>query len=103
MKCRECNNKTNEFLVLGRKEKGWLGLKWESSQSHYLCREHLIQGFQQEFLAAAQKMIVVDPDIEKPYGTYQYYYATLGEIKKGYAPDKKSTIKSSRLLKNRWQ
>jgi hypothetical protein len=89
MKCRDCGNSTKEFLVLPTRKKQILFLKWENAPSIYLCREHLLQRFRDEFTGARQKMVVFYPNLEEKNGNCCYSFMRLKDFNK-YASEEQT-------------
>jgi hypothetical protein len=87
MKCADCGQKTREFLVRPA-TKSFLGLRWAGRRRTYLCREHLLARFREEFLKLPQRLVVLYPNLEEKHGRYQYFFAPLSLLRKrGLTPD----------------
>jgi len=80
--CRDCGSSTEEFLILPARKKRILFLKWENAENIYLCREHLVQRFREEFTKAHQRMVVFYPNLEEKNGNYCYSFMRLRDFNK---------------------
>jgi hypothetical protein len=80
--CVDCRAFTREYLVHRNIEKSWLFFRWRGEKLWPLCREHLVERFRADFLAAGQRMVVFCPDRGERRTAYQYSYHTADEVRK---------------------
>jgi hypothetical protein len=81
MRCVDCRAITAEYLVHRDVEKSWLFFRWRGLRKSPLCREHLVEHFRADFLAAGQRMVVFCPDGGERRIAYQYSYHTAEEVR----------------------
>ncbi len=97
-KCRECGNRTQEFLIKPRPKK-FLFFNYTGAKVTNLCRDHLIRQFKDEFLKMPQRMVVIYPNMEEKNGNYQYFFTTMDNVERGFAPDKETNDRIWQLVR----
>jgi hypothetical protein len=70
-----------EYLIHRDVEKSWLFFRWRGQRQSPLCREHLVDRFRSDFLAAGQRMVVFCPDRGERRTAYQYSYHSVEEVR----------------------
>jgi hypothetical protein len=80
MHCADCQAFTREYLIHRDVVKSWLFFCWRGLRKSPLCREHLVERFRADFLAAGQRMVVFCPDRGERRTAYQYSYHSFDEM-----------------------
>ena len=80
MRCADCRAFTMEYLVHRDVMKSWLFFRWRGVRKSPFCREHLVERFRADFLAAGQRMVVFCPDDGERRTAYQYSYHSVEEV-----------------------